>query len=73
MARGWIHTVPKRGKWVNEAEDAGEISSHDTKEAAEAAGREHVKGGKTEHVIHNMDGTTGERNSYGSDPSPPQG
>jgi hypothetical protein len=73
MARGWIHTVPKDGQWVNEVEEGGEISSHDTKENAEKAGREHARRDKTEHVIHNMDGTISERRSYGGDPSPPKG
>jgi hypothetical protein len=32
-----------------------------------------AKARKTEHLIHNMDGTIAERNSYGSDPYPPAG
>jgi hypothetical protein len=28
---------------------------------------------RTEHLIHNLDGTIAERNSYGSDPFPPRG
>jgi hypothetical protein len=73
MARGWIHTVHKNGQWVNEVEDGGEISRHDTKENAEEAGRDRAKRDKTEHVIHHMDGTISERNSYGGDPYPPRG
>jgi hypothetical protein len=42
--------------------------THDTKAAAVAAGRDEARRRRTEHVIHNEDGTIGERNSYGNDP-----
>lgn len=73
MARGWVHTVHKNGVWINEIEGEGEISQHQTKEEAVDAGREAARARQTEHVIHNLDGTIGERNSYGSDPYPPPG
>lgn len=73
MARGWIHTVYKNDIWVNEVEGEGQISSHVTKEEAVDAGREAARSRSTEHVIHNMDGTIAERNSYGNDPFPPPG
>lgn len=73
MARGWIHTVHKNGQWVNEIEGGQVLSTHSTKEAAVAAGREEAKRRKTEHVIHNLDGTISERNSYGPDSFPPRG
>jgi hypothetical protein len=34
---------------------------------AEEAGRDAARRRQTEHVIHNSDGTIGERNSYGGD------
>jgi hypothetical protein len=49
------------------------MSSHRTKEEAVAAGRETARARRTEHVIHNLDGTIAERNSYGNDPYPPPG
>ena len=69
MARGFIHTVFKNEKWVNEVEE-GEVlgSGYATKDEAVASGRARAKQDKTEHVIHNQDGTIGERNSYGNDP-----
>lgn len=74
MARGWIHTVHRDGYWVNEVEGGERASSrHATKAEAVAKGREMAKARKTEHLIHNMDGTIAERNSYGSDPYPPAG
>jgi hypothetical protein len=73
MARGWVHTVHKNGVWMNEIEEGGELSRHATKDDAVGAGRREAQTRKTEHVIHNMDGTISERNSYGSDPYPPTG
>jgi hypothetical protein len=73
MARGWVHTVHKNGAWVNEIEEGAKLSEHATKEAAVAAGRAEAIARKTEHVIHNIDGSIAERNSYGNDPYPPPG
>jgi Uncharacterized protein conserved in bacteria (DUF2188) len=69
MADGFVHTVYKNGQWVNELEGGPEFGgAHSTKEAAVSAGRERAQAAKTEHVIHNEDGTIGGRNSYGRDP-----
>jgi hypothetical protein len=70
MANDFIHTVHKNGGWVNELE-GGEVvdGTHATKEEAVAAGRGRAKHDRTEHVIHNEDGTISERNSYGNDPA----
>ena len=68
MADGFIHTVHKNGEWLNEIEDGNELpGSFPTKEAAAAQGRLEAVNAKTEHVIHDLDGTIGERNSYGND------
>ena len=70
MAAGFVHTVHKRDTWINEIEDGEEpAGSHATKEVAVSAGREEAINRKTEHVIHNQDGTISERNSYGNDPA----
>jgi hypothetical protein len=74
MARGWIHTVHRDGRWINEEEGVGQIGSgHVDKDAAVTAGRDLARQRRTEHVIHNLDGTISERNSYGNDPYPPLG
>jgi hypothetical protein len=73
MASGAVHTVYKDGKWVNEVEGGGVLSTHATKAEAQAAGRLEAIDRKTEHVIHNEDGTISEKNSYGNDPYPPPG
>jgi Uncharacterized protein conserved in bacteria (DUF2188) len=72
MADGFVHTVHRDGTWVNEIE-GGEGTlrgSRATKQhVAVAAGRDEAIRRKTEHVIHNEDGSIGERNSYGGDPA----
>lgn len=69
MAAGFVHTVFKNGQWVNEVEGGEELGSgYATKEDAIAAGRDRADRDKTEHLIHNQDGTISQRNSYGGDP-----
>jgi hypothetical protein len=54
--------------WINEVEEGGRVSGpHRTK--YEAAGGARARQDRTEHVIHNQDGTISERNSYGNDPA----
>ncbi|HEV2592210.1 MAG TPA: DUF2188 domain-containing protein [Gaiellaceae bacterium] len=70
MAKGFIHTVWKNEQWINEVEEGGDFGgAHATKEEAVAAARTRAQADKTEHVIHNQDGTISERNSYGNDPA----
>lgn len=70
MADGFIHTVHRDGEWVNEIEGGpAESGAFDTKAEAVEAGHEEAQRRLTEHVIHNQDGTIGERNSYGNDPA----
>ena len=68
MADGFVHTVHKGGSWVNEIEGGAQLpGTHATKDEAVEAGRAEARRRKTEHVIHNLDGSFGERNSYGGD------
>jgi hypothetical protein len=73
MARGWVHTVYRAGIWINEVEGEGRLSTYATKEEAVSVGRREAMARRTEHVIHHVDGTITERNSYGNDPFPPRG
>ena len=73
MSRVWIHTVYRGGHWLNEVEGGELLSRHWTKAEAVAAGREEARRRRAEHVIHHVDGTIAERNSYGADPFPPRG
>ncbi|MEC0246443.1 MULTISPECIES: DUF2188 domain-containing protein [Paenibacillus] len=68
-----VHTTPSpEGGWDNQR-DGKKFSHHDTKEEAQARGREEAKKRETEHKIHNRDGKISESNSYGNDPFPPKG
>ena len=70
MADGFVHTVYKNDQWVNEFEGGTQVGGvHATKEEAVSIGRAAAQHDKTEHVIHNEDGTISERNSYGNDPA----
>jgi hypothetical protein len=71
MAEGFVHTVHKNGNWINEIEgDEGALRGvHSTKQVAVTAGRAEAVASNTEHVIHDADGSIGERNSYGGDPA----
>jgi len=66
---GEIHTVYRDGTWRNEVGGGPDLDgTHDTKEEAVSAGRDEARKREVEHVIHNQDGTIGEKNSYGNDP-----
>lgn len=73
MARN-IETYHEDGQWKNRQQGNKRASSvHDTKAEAQPKGRDMAKDRGVEHIIKNMDGTIGERNSYGNDPHPPKG
>jgi len=58
MTKDAHHVLPNPGGgWDVKREDAKRASHHT----------------ETELIIHKMDGTIGERNSYGNDPHPPKG
>jgi hypothetical protein len=64
VGRGWVRTFNKDGMWVNEVEGGEHLSEHYMKDAAVAAGRDEAKRRRTEHVVHNVDGTIAQHNSY---------
>ena len=70
MPRGDVETFHEDGAWHNKVEGTGQVlgSSHPNKFEAQAAGREYARAHKVEHIIRNLDGRTGERNTYGHDP-----
>jgi hypothetical protein len=69
-----VHTVPHGDGWANRREGSSRVAKTFTRKAeAQAAGRQTARREKTEHIIHNRDGSVGSRNSYGNDPSPPKG
>lgn len=71
---GGVHTTPNPNGagWVNQVK--GKVtSSHRLKERAVEAGRELAQERKTEHTIHNVNGSIGKKNSYGNDPASSKG
>ena len=70
MTKGDIETYYEDGQWKNKVQGSRRAAhAHDTKDAAQAKGRTMAESRKVEHHIKKKDGTVGERNSYGNDPS----
>ncbi|MDN4173931.1 DUF2188 domain-containing protein [Nocardioides sp. SOB77] len=69
MAKGDISTYHEDGQWKNKVEGSSRAANtHSTKAEAESKGRDMAQERKVEHTIRKMDGTIGEKNSYGNDP-----
>jgi hypothetical protein len=68
MAKKEVHTVKTDAGWANKLPGGKVLSNHRKKETAQQAGRKQAIERKAEHVIHKVDGTIGEKNSYGNDP-----
>lgn len=70
MPKGDIETFHANGRWANrrEATDEKPWGFADTKKEAAGIGRDAARAEKVEHIIRNLDGTIGERNTYGHDP-----
>lgn len=65
MAKGDIHTVPHDGGWANRVEGGERVSNTaPIKTEAQSTGRDMARDRGVEHLIHNRDGTIGERNTY---------
>ena len=70
MPKGDVETFHEGGAWHNKVEGTGEVlgNSYPTKSEAQAAGRDYARAHRVEHIIRNLDGRIGERNTYGHDP-----
>lgn len=69
MPAGDIETYHSGTEWHNRVEgETDPFNTSDTKERAVEVGKERAKADGVEHIIKNLDGSIGERNSYGSDP-----
>jgi hypothetical protein len=69
-----VHTVKSADGWVNRTEGAERgFGGAPTKAEAESTGRQSAARRGVEHISHRVNGTIGERRSYGNDPHPPEG
>jgi hypothetical protein len=69
MPAGDIETYHVNGKWRNRVEARGDLpGEYDIKTSAVNAGHDEAALRKVEHIIRNLDGTIGERHSFGHDP-----
>jgi Uncharacterized protein conserved in bacteria (DUF2188) len=74
MANDGVETYHENGQWKNRVQGNSRASNTaDTKAEAQAEGRRMAQERQVEHIIKKLDGTIGERNSYGNDPHPPKG
>jgi hypothetical protein len=69
MAPNDVETYYEDGQWKNKIEgNARASNAHENKAAAVHAGRQMAEGRRVDHIIRNMDGTIGQRNSYALGP-----
>ena len=69
MPHGDVEPFHEDGAWHNRIEgQGGLLNTHTDKTTAVEAGRAEARRRQVEHIIKNIDGTTGERHSYGHDP-----
>jgi len=69
MPLGDVETFHDNDEWCNRVEgERGLLGTYATKAEAVEAGRDEARRRSAEHIIKNLDGTIGERNSYGNDP-----
>jgi hypothetical protein len=69
MKKPNIHVVHKGESWAVEEEGAADYATtFGTREQAIAVGRQFAKDNEVELIVHRMDGSIGERDSYGNDP-----
>jgi Uncharacterized protein conserved in bacteria (DUF2188) len=69
MPHGDVETYHQDGSWKNRIEgQSGDMESYASRDEAVAAGRDLARELKVEHIIRRLDGTIGERSTYGHDP-----
>lgn len=74
MANENVETYYENGQWKNRVQGNSRASNTaETKRVAQAEGRRMAQDRKVEHIVKKVNGTVGERNSYGNDPHPPKG
>ncbi len=74
MSKPNIETYNEDGQWKSRREgNARAFAVGGTKAEQQSEGRTAAKRDGVEHTIKNLDGTIGQKNSYGNDPNPPRG
>lgn len=74
MPKTPIETYNENGDWKSRRQGSSRaFATGGTKAEQTAVGREAARRDGVEHVIKKLDGTIGEKNSYGSDKYPPAG
>lgn len=74
MSKSNIETYNEDGQWKSRREGSSRaFSVGGTKAEQQAQGRDAAKRDGVEHIIKNLDGKIGEKNSYGNDTFPPKG
>src|SRR4051794_40552946 len=69
MPKGDVETFHDNNMWGIQIEGEGPTGDFfEKKEAAVEAGRDLARERGVEHIVRNLDGTIGERSSYGNDP-----
>lgn len=65
MSKGDVHTVQHGDGWANRVEGNQRVSNTaSTKAEAQSKGRDMALDRGVEHLVHNMDGEIGARNTY---------
>ncbi|WP_346231615.1 DUF2188 domain-containing protein [Parafrigoribacterium mesophilum] len=74
MSKGDISTYRENGEWKSKVEGSTRAAHvGGNKAEQQAVGRQMAAERKVEHNIRRMDGTIGEKNSYGDDPKRSKG
>lgn len=74
MGKKGVETYNEGGQWKSRRQGSQRaFAVGGTKAEQTAKGRDAAKSDGVEHTIKKMDGTIGEKNSYGRDPNPPKG
>ena len=69
MPTGDVETYHEQGEWKNKIEgERHAVARYGGRDEAVVEGRKLAIELKVEHIIKRVDGTIGERNSYGHDP-----
>lgn len=73
MSKPNIETYNDDGTWKSRRTGSSRpFSAGGTKADQQATGRAAAQRDQVEHTIKKLDGTIGEKNSYGNDPNPPK-